>query len=68
MTRRFPDRFRAFAAGADRLVLGADFPYQPGELFCASVDYVRRAGLSDDDVRAVLDRNAALLFGLPTCA
>jgi hypothetical protein len=25
---------------------------------------VRRAGLSEDDVRAILDRNAALLFGL----
>src|SRR5262249_3226410 len=56
-------RAAADALGADRLVLGTDFPYQPGELFCAAVDYVRRAGLCEDDVRAILDRNAAALFG-----
>jgi predicted TIM-barrel fold metal-dependent hydrolase len=52
--------------GADRLLLGTDFPYQAGELFYAAVDYVRRAGLSEEDARAILDRNAARLFGLPT--
>jgi predicted TIM-barrel fold metal-dependent hydrolase len=57
-------RAAAESLGADRLLLGTDFPYQPGELFYAAVDYVRRAGLSEDDVRAILDRNAALLFGL----
>ena len=50
--------------GADRLLLGTDFPYQSGELFYAAVDYVRRAGLSEDDVRAILDCNAASLFGM----
>jgi predicted TIM-barrel fold metal-dependent hydrolase len=53
------------ALGADRLVLGTDFPYQAGGLFHAAVDYVSRAGLSEDDVRAILDRNAAALFGWP---
>jgi aminocarboxymuconate-semialdehyde decarboxylase len=57
-------RAAAESLGADRLVLGTDFPYQPGELFYAAVDYVRRAGLSEEDVRAILDRNAARLFGL----
>lgn len=52
------------ALGADRLLLGTDFPYQAGELFQAAVDYVRRAGLSEQDVEAILDRNAAALFGL----
>ncbi|CAN5279868.1 amidohydrolase family protein [soil metagenome] len=57
-------RAAAESLGADRLLLGTDFPYQPGELFYAAVDYVRRAGLSEDDVRAILDRNAARLFGV----
>ncbi len=57
---------RLNSLGADRLLLGTDFPYQSGELFCAAVDYVRRAGLCENDVRAILDRNAALLFGLAT--
>ncbi|MPZ30973.1 MAG: amidohydrolase family protein [Rhodospirillales bacterium] len=61
-------RAAAEALGADRLLLGTDFPYQPGELFHAAVDYVRRAGLSEDDVRAILDRNAASLFGLPSAS
>jgi predicted TIM-barrel fold metal-dependent hydrolase len=57
-------RAAAESLGADRLLLGTDFPYQPGELFYAAVDYVRRAGLSEEDVRAILDRNAASLFGM----
>jgi aminocarboxymuconate-semialdehyde decarboxylase len=57
-------RAAAEALGADRLLLGTDFPYQSGELFHAAVDYERRAGLAEDDVRAILDRNAASLFGL----
>jgi 6-methylsalicylate decarboxylase len=56
-------RAAAEALGADRLLLGTDFPYQPGELFYAAVDYVRRAGLSEGDAEAILDRNAAALFG-----
>lgn len=50
--------------GADRLLLGTDFPYQSGELFQAAVGYVERAGLSADDTAAILDRNAARLLGL----
>ena len=57
-------RAAAEALGADRLLLGTDFPYQSGELFYTAVDYVRRAGLSADDVRAILDGNAASLLGL----
>ncbi|HSS85599.1 MAG TPA: amidohydrolase family protein, partial [Reyranella sp.] len=59
-------RAAAESLGADRLLLGTDFPYQSGDLFYAAVDYVRRAGLSEDDVRAILDGNAARLFGLAT--
>jgi 6-methylsalicylate decarboxylase len=50
--------------GADRLLLGSDFPYQTGDLYRAAVDYVPRAGLPPDQVDAILDRNAAALLGL----
>jgi 6-methylsalicylate decarboxylase len=50
--------------GADRLLLGSDFPYQAGDLFRAAVDYVPRAGLSQDEIDAILDRNAPELLGL----
>ncbi|WP_242112963.1 amidohydrolase family protein [Luteimonas aquatica] len=50
--------------GADRLLLGTDFPYQADDLFRAAVDYVSRAGLAEDAIGAILDRNAAALLGL----
>jgi 6-methylsalicylate decarboxylase len=50
--------------GADRLLLGSDFPYQAGDLFRAAVDYVPRAGLTQGDVDAILDGNAPKLLGL----
>jgi len=50
--------------GADRLVLGTDFPYQANEQYQAAIDYVSRAGLDPAEATAILDRNAAELFGL----
>ncbi len=50
--------------GADRLLLGTDFPYQSGDLFLGAVGYVQRAGLSAAETDAILDRNAAQLLGL----
>lgn len=51
--------------GADRLMLGTDFPYLVGPKFKHCVTYVEQAGLPDHDVRAILDRNAQeLLLGL----
>ncbi|MGQ6182307.1 amidohydrolase family protein [Serratia sp. IR-2025] len=50
--------------GAERLLFGTDFPFQPGDLFQTTVDYIRRAGLPEADVNAILDRNAAAVFGL----
>lgn len=49
--------------GADRLVLGTDFPYEAGDLFLKAVSYVGES-LAAADARAVLDVNAAALFGL----
>jgi predicted TIM-barrel fold metal-dependent hydrolase len=49
--------------GADRLLLGTDFPYQADDLFRAAIGYLDRASLPTDDVTAMLDRNAAGLLG-----
>lgn len=50
--------------GADRLVLGTDFPYESGELFKEAVRYVGDAGLTAAAARQILDVNAATLLGL----
>lgn len=57
-------RAAAETFGADRLLLGTDFPYQTDDLFRAAIDYVKRAGLPQDEVAAILDRNAVRLLGL----
>jgi 6-methylsalicylate decarboxylase len=50
--------------GADRLVLGTDFPYESGELFKEAVRYIGNAGLTPADARQILDVTAATLLGL----
>jgi len=50
--------------GADRLLLGTDFPYQADEAFREAVTYVQQAELPDQDVSAVLGTTAAELLGL----
>lgn len=48
--------------GADRLVLGTDFPWQQGERFAAGVRYVSESGLREGDAALILDGNAERLF------
>jgi len=38
-------------------VLGTDFPYQADDLFRSAVSYLRRVGLSVEDLTAILDHN-----------
>ncbi|KAA2258159.1 amidohydrolase [Solihabitans fulvus] len=57
-------RAAAETFGADRLVLGTDFPYQSGDLLRRAVTSVRDA-LAPADASAVLDHNAAALLRLP---
>jgi aminocarboxymuconate-semialdehyde decarboxylase len=57
-------RAAADSFGADRLVLGTDFPYQAGDEFGQAVSYVEHAGLPNDDVTGILDRTAAQMLGL----
>ncbi|WP_214322644.1 amidohydrolase family protein [Nonomuraea sediminis] len=58
-------RAAAESLGADRLLLGTDFPYQAGEAFREAVTYVQRSGLPDQDINAVLDTTAAELLERP---
>ena len=52
--------------GADRLVLGTDFPYEAGDIYVRAVDYISDSGINENDARAILDRNAAALLNTPT--
>ncbi len=49
--------------GAERLVLGSDFPYQSGKSYRRAITYIENAGLPAPDVRRILDTNAQALFG-----
>jgi len=48
--------------GADRIVLGTDFPYESGELFKRAITYIQEAGLKKGDVERILDQNAAAVL------
>ena len=49
--------------GADRLMLGTDFPYEDGDTFVRAVDYVMDVA-DPGEAHAILDANAMALFGL----
>jgi aminocarboxymuconate-semialdehyde decarboxylase len=48
--------------GADRLLLGTDFPYENGDTFLRAVDYIDDPQIDPDAARAILDQNAAALL------
>ena len=50
--------------GADRLVLGSDYPYLQGEKYQRAITYVQDSGLPSADAAAILDGNAPRLLGL----
>jgi len=49
--------------GADRLLLGTDFPYENGDIFVRAVDYINDPQIDPDAARAILDQNASALLG-----
>ena len=51
--------------GASQVMLGTDFPYLAGPKFKRCVTYVQESGLPEDQVEAILDRNAQELLKLP---
>jgi len=50
--------------GSDRILLGTDFPYWIDDAYQLGVDYVKKAGLSMQDVDGILGGNAQQLLGL----
>jgi Amidohydrolase len=50
--------------GADRLLLGTDFPYENGDIFVRAVDYITDPQIDPDAARAILDHNASALLGI----
>jgi aminocarboxymuconate-semialdehyde decarboxylase len=50
--------------GADRLLLGTDFPYENGDTFVRAVDYINDPQIDPDAARAILDQNASALLGI----
>jgi 6-methylsalicylate decarboxylase len=50
--------------GADRLLYGTDFPYEKGDHFVRTVDYIKDSRIEKDASRAILDRNASALLGI----
>ena len=53
------------AFGADRLLLGTDYPHLTADQFKQCVSYVEESDLPPEEKRAILDRNAQTLLGLP---
>jgi len=49
--------------GADRLLLGTDFPYENGDIFVRAVDYINDPQIDTSAARAILDQNATALLG-----
>jgi aminocarboxymuconate-semialdehyde decarboxylase len=49
--------------GADRILLGTDFPYEDGDTFVRAVDYVMDVA-DPGEAHAILDANAMALFRL----
>ncbi len=50
--------------GAERLILGSDFPYETGDLYQRAVDYISQSGLAEQNAERILDTNAPRLLGL----
>jgi 6-methylsalicylate decarboxylase len=50
--------------GADRLVLGTDFPYETGDIFVRAIDYINDPQIGTTAARAILDQNAGTLLGI----
>jgi aminocarboxymuconate-semialdehyde decarboxylase len=50
--------------GADRLLLGTDFPYEGGDVFVRAIDYINDPRIDADDAKAILDQNAGALLGI----
>jgi 6-methylsalicylate decarboxylase len=48
--------------GADRFLLGTDFPYENGDTFLRAVDHINDPGIDTSAARIILDQNASALL------
>ena len=48
--------------GADKLILGSDFPYFQDALYTRIVGYIEKSGLPPEMTRAIIDQNAHRLY------
>lgn len=60
----YPPALRAAvdAYGADRLVLGSDFPYLDGDEYRGAVNHINESGLADGAAELILDHTAKIIF------
>jgi 6-methylsalicylate decarboxylase len=56
-------RYAIDSFGADRLLLGTDFPYENGDVFVRAVDYINDPQIDTGAAQAILDQNASVLLG-----
>ena len=52
--------------GADRLLLGTDFPYETGKEFVRAIDYISSSGISAKQTQAIMDTTATGLLKIHT--
>ena len=50
--------------GADRLLLGTDFPYETGDTYVRAIEYISDSQIDKAAAQAILDQNAGALLGL----
>jgi aminocarboxymuconate-semialdehyde decarboxylase len=50
--------------GADRVLLGTDFPYEAGDIFVRAIDYISDPQITADEANAILEGNSTALFGI----
>jgi predicted TIM-barrel fold metal-dependent hydrolase len=50
--------------GADRLLLGTDFPYESGDILVRAIDYINDPKIDPAEAKAILDQNAAGVLGI----
>lgn len=50
--------------GVDKFFMGSDYPYFKGEKYVRAAEYIKNSGLSEDDVDAILYKNAINFFSI----
>ena len=49
--------------GHQRLLAGSDFPYFQNQKYTRAFSYIRKAALSEEEQKAILETNAKALYG-----